>query len=333
MALILCLQGLSRFLIWKSFYDAVEHSLAPFFTNQTYNNATEFLNILTEDLTVFQEKFRGTEFVDFYNYTQDLADISRLNFSNHHGEQKAINLTTVILDSAIDYIFHVFQITVPEKISNKKAITQALIDGVRVFTTAFFYFIIGSGFVLLLLGVLYWFGKRHKSRYEWASLVLRFVSGIALALVVLTIYQNEVVVSDGIRISTDQAAFILDKQWVIPIVLLVFATGQSTPLIVKVFLHSCTPVVRHGADIFSLSHLAGRHSHLAGMETIRGDEGRRGMGRRGPTRSAWPSGEHLSSSESASRVWGIIKFTQTFCRGLVALRSSDGETQVHRLPH
>ena len=234
MALILSLQGLSRFLIWKVVYDSIEISLTPFTGPKTHESAIVFADALRENLTHFQDHFRGSKFVDFYNYNHNLTSISQLNISTQHGQRRAIILTEEIIDAAVDYLFNEFDITETESVGSITSVDKVYVVGIKVFATAFYYFIIGSGFVLLLLGVMYWFGKRHKSRYEWASLVLRLAAGFALTMVVLTIYEAQVERVDGTVVGTNMAADIVRKQWAIPIVLLVFATGQFTSFTLRV---------------------------------------------------------------------------------------------------
>ena len=62
----------------------------------------------------------------------------------------------------------------------------------EVIITVQWYFPLGAGFYLLILSGMYWFGRRGMSRYEWWSIALRVLSGLAMiAYTMLLIYADE----------------------------------------------------------------------------------------------------------------------------------------------
>ena len=64
---------------------------------------------------------------------------------------------------------------------------------------------------VIILGVLYWFGKSHKSRAEWASIFVRVIIGLGLALL-STMYDA----------NSDPFFNFVQSPWVLPTVALVF---------------------------------------------------------------------------------------------------------------
>lgn len=85
---------------------------------------------------------------------------------------------------------------------------------VTLFNTVFYFFFIAAGCVLIVLGILYWCGKKHKSWGESASIVTRIVAGIGLGLVAV-VHTNTVALRNYIL-----------SPWLIPTVALTFFVGK-----------------------------------------------------------------------------------------------------------
>jgi hypothetical protein len=53
----------------------------------------------------------------------------------------------------------------------------------QAFSTMFLFFLISAGSVLIILGIMYWFSKNRKSCGDMASVFIRILAGVGLALV------------------------------------------------------------------------------------------------------------------------------------------------------
>lgn len=87
----------------------------------------------------------------------------------------------------------------------------------RVFDVAVLYFYSGAAAVLLILAICYWFGKLHKTKYEFGEMINRTLVGFTLLVIGIA-----TVLSD----KTEQGFKIAASNWIIPIVVMAFAFGK-----------------------------------------------------------------------------------------------------------
>ena len=216
MALILAMQGNARFISWKTGWDAYTFAYIPTFASvpQQFHNSTIYADGLRQNLTTFSAYFRFHDFMTFYDYQPNLTFISHLDFHTSHGQEAAAEVVQTISSEAVLFMYDVFQIDVPRSSGNEGV--QALYQSsINVMVTTYTYYIASSAAILILLGLMFCFGKSHKSRYEWFSISLRIVAGIALGLVLLTLTNGS------------QAEYsVISANWSIPIVLLTYAVGE-----------------------------------------------------------------------------------------------------------
>jgi hypothetical protein len=87
-----------------------------------------------------------------------------------------------------------------------------------VFDTAVIQFYVGAGTVLLVLALMYWFNKLHKTKYEFGEMINRVVFGFALVIAsVSAVIGNKT--TGGFKFAA--------SEWIIPIVVLLFVAGKS----------------------------------------------------------------------------------------------------------
>lgn len=84
----------------------------------------------------------------------------------------------------------------------------------RVFDVAVLYFYIGAAAMLLILAMCYWFGKLHKSKYEFGEIINRTLVGFTLLVIGIS-----TVLSD----KTETGFKIASSDWIIPVVMIAFA--------------------------------------------------------------------------------------------------------------
>ena len=171
-----------------------------------------------------------------YDYRQNLtslANVTALYNSDKWSEQTGPILVDLWLgvDNAI---FEYFGIETPEPAKQPNGIETAarLSASLNYFEAVFAYFYIAAGAFLLMLGVLYWFGKTEKSIGEWLSILVRSVFGICLTMFCLFSFANNTAV-DGFTSSF----------WPIPVVMIAYFIGMFTHRTFEMGLTDIVPVI------------------------------------------------------------------------------------------
>jgi hypothetical protein len=190
LAIVLTVEGSTQFITWWIAVEnlkTLENNLA---LDLTYNrdNTTNFVNGLKATLIYFDARFKKEYIPDFsYNLTQ----IESLDITKPDEQAEIYTIVGDIASSLITWIFKIFGFKVSEELTKDAKDNFAKAEAVYVaYSTVFVFFLIAAGCVLILLGIMYWFGKNHKSRGEMVSVVVRIVAGAALALVSTSIYTN-----------------------------------------------------------------------------------------------------------------------------------------------
>ena len=231
MALILTMQGNSRFVIFKTWYDADRIAFQPYFIPPFYNssstqrevlfhNSQIYARELQHNITTFNGYFYLGDFGSFYNYAPNITYLSHLNFNTTNGQNAALAVFNQLTYAAAVYAFKQLGIEPPDTDVNEPV--DLYNASIQIFVISYIYFVVGAGFVLIILGIMYGFGQRSKSRFEYASMGVRIGIGIALTLFAVT--------SEGQHLAADN---LVEESWIIPIVLLIYAFGELS------FARSC----------------------------------------------------------------------------------------------
>ena len=221
------LLGNARFLTFKALIDALQHLVNPTFPKfDPQRTGPELAEILNTNLEAFNKHFLRADFEDTYNYRRNLTFISQLsNFSSNDTMDQLEEVYIKLTLGMSNFVFDVFGLAEETKVHRKDQFDEYL-DTIQTFVVTLYYYYIGAGFVLIILGIMYWFGKRHKSRFEWASLFMRLITGLTLVLLVLIQYL-QTGETDGVE--TNAASDILLASWTIPIVLILYSLGTFAP--------------------------------------------------------------------------------------------------------
>jgi hypothetical protein len=103
-------------------------------------------------------------------------------------------------------------------VSSTTTSPRAKLDSVSdVFNTTVMQFYIGAGCVLIVLAIMYWFNKVHKTKYEFGEIINRVVVGFTLIILGVS-----AVIAD----KTTNGFKFKASHWLIPIVVLCFAAGK-----------------------------------------------------------------------------------------------------------
>lgn len=162
-------------------------------TNFTYditynsNNTILFVNGLEETLAFFEAGFKKQRLPDFSN---NITQIQALDITMPEDHDKALTIAFDMYKALSSWIFETFGFKLSQSLLSKVSkdnLDKALAIG-QAFSTIFLFFLLSVGCVLITLGIMYWFGKNHKSRGEMASIFVRIFAGIGLALVSTSYY-------------------------------------------------------------------------------------------------------------------------------------------------
>ncbi|MFI5420433.1 MAG: low temperature requirement protein A [Nitrososphaerales archaeon] len=168
------------YLNWENLYPVVEYADY----SRDFTSAEAVLNYLNESITEFSREFKAGALAKAVNYTEDLTKIRDLkpSFGSTEWNDQAGEIVDEIWLGVDNFIFENFGIEVPGQdqkahTGNEAAQQDALFN---VFSTVFYYFYIAAGLFLVILAVMYWFGKRNKTKGEWASMGVRLIAGAGI---------------------------------------------------------------------------------------------------------------------------------------------------------
>ncbi|KAL9616486.1 MAG: hypothetical protein Q9160_008654 [Pyrenula sp. 1 TL-2023] len=103
-----------------------------------------------------------------------------------------------------------------EKLEGSKDPTEKLLAIYEIFWVVFIFFFSCAGAVLLILAIMYWFGKSHKSGGEWASIGVRVFFGLGVTL--LAIMAKDY---------SDAWVNYITSPWILPTVVFVYGIANN----------------------------------------------------------------------------------------------------------
>jgi len=218
-AILLTVEGVAFLILWIPIADSINWLSNNFWIPAPGISASAYVRLLEQSLTNFDNLLRGK---NISNYTAEVSAIAKLNFSDSNDLTKAYNTATGIFTDLVGVIFTNFDVKPPENINIQAQSANDNIDiseqeksDIIIFLTVYVYYLIASGVFLFTLGVMYWFGKNHKSRWEYASVAVRMLVGAGLASLTAS-YMHATTV------------YLLISPWMIPLVAIVYFIGEFT---------------------------------------------------------------------------------------------------------
>ncbi len=140
----------------------------------------EFIDLITPNITEFERHFKKATFKeDAFDYREHILNI-KSEFGSQSWSDEASSILYYFWIDVGSLIFKKCGIELPDEESSKKDIFKENDALFNVFDIAITYFYIAAGALLVILAIMYWFGKTKKSRDEWASIALRLLAGMAL---------------------------------------------------------------------------------------------------------------------------------------------------------
>jgi hypothetical protein len=215
-AILLTAEGSTLLIIWNEIAQDVDWMNNNLWDPSYFNSSQAYASSLLTNLTNFDNSFKQKYLSDSYNYTAGAANFSHLDFATTEGLNKAEDLYSDMLYKVAVFLFENFNVDLPDDDEFNSGLSEeeTLQAHVSVFLTVYLYYLIAGGCLLIVLGVLYWFGKTHKSRWEYGSIAVRISVGIGLSLV-----------SISYLFSTSGNLFM--SPWMIPMVVIIYFIGKA----------------------------------------------------------------------------------------------------------
>ncbi len=214
-AIVLTVEGSTQFISWWIAAENLAYlqkNLA-IDTQFNTNDTAAFVNGVNITLQYFDNGFKKAFIPD---YSSNLTAIQHLDINKSQDVYQINLIVNDIYDSLTVWLFKIFGVKLSDGLTKNAKDNYAKASAVgEAFSTVFVFFLISAGCVLIILGIMYWFGKTHKSRGEMASVFVRIFAGVGLALVSTSIY-------------TAAGPKLIFSPWMIPLVLIVFLIGRSS---------------------------------------------------------------------------------------------------------
>jgi len=157
-----------------------------------YDSAEALVSYINETIISFNDNFKNSNISATYDYNADLIALKNISapYNSSDWYDEAYLIENKIFFSVYDFLFEQFNVEAPESEAGTNTGTSTLDVATakieqsaslfNIFNTVFYYFFIAAGAFLIILAVMYWFGKTHKSRGEYMSIGVRMVAGCAV---------------------------------------------------------------------------------------------------------------------------------------------------------
>ncbi|KAF2127677.1 hypothetical protein P153DRAFT_295027 [Dothidotthia symphoricarpi CBS 119687] len=230
MAILICVEGNTSLIVWNSAVQALKWiwSMEPSDYSDPaagFEDTAAFLSHLNKSMYSINAQFTSKYWNDTYKWESNFTAIENYTASYGFGSDEWNNKT----GSLVNYIFTNAQIFVFEAHADTLAKLNAVtapstsryktLEAVYgVFNVTVTQFYAGAGAMLIVLAVMYWFNKLHKTKVEFGEMINRVVVGFTLLIVgVVAVLGNQ---------STSGFKFVA-SHWAIPIVVMLFVGGKT----------------------------------------------------------------------------------------------------------
>ena len=209
-AIVLTVEGSTFLILWNIIVQLsnewdepwtpfLEGNITDYYNFSSFDSSEAVVEAVKKIIEDFGANFKGESFEKQFNSTEPLTELANLGkevqFTSDEWKANASDILDTIYVEVSNSIFKNFGVEPPEKKGRAAssgdpydASSDESDDLFNVFQTVYTYFPIAAGVFLFLLAILFWFGKTHKSRAEWASIAVRAVAGIGLSMMALVYY-------------------------------------------------------------------------------------------------------------------------------------------------
>jgi hypothetical protein len=234
MAILLCVEGNTSLIVWNSVVQGLKGIWSLELDEYSdpgagFNDTTDLLSHLNETMWTINSRFTGAYWNTTYSWQRNFTAIenytSTYGFRSSEWNDRTGSLIRYMFDNAQVFVFEAHTETTAKlnAVSASTRDPQTRLDRVYdVFNTTVMQFYIGGGAFLLVLAVMYWFNKLHKTKYEFGEMINRVIAGFALIVVgVATVIGDRT--TTGFKFA--------GSNWIIPIVVLTFAAGKPHAIV------------------------------------------------------------------------------------------------------
>ena len=222
-AILLTVEGQTALIIWQACRNAMIWLAANFPTQvnvaNSYNSTDALYAAVTASIDQTTTRYHYYKISYYYpTYTDDLAALqhtSQLAYASEEWNTTTSEILSTIRHNLEYYLFNNFNAKAPaDELEAAKDPLQKVRIFCDSFRVVFAYFYIGAGGLLLLLALMYAFGKTKKITSEYLSIGVRVIVGLALPPLSAIAFLEE----EGARSSFRYT----QPGWITPIVTLSF---------------------------------------------------------------------------------------------------------------
>ena len=230
-SILLLVEGVSQLSVWRKlidYWDSLGNILFLIPDPTDEETLKQYLEYVQENMTQFVDVFN--EGLNHLKYVPpDLsANLTNLEYFWNQTFEPGVNVTNATNDAyetlnAIYFQGAVFAaenfgVEAPEAMVEHATDPTQILDALitQTFQTIFLYFFVCAGLSLILTGVLFLFGKRHKVRGDYLNIFFRTLMGVGLTLVSIMATSNNPDYQWSYSIY-------FDSPWILPTATIVFA--------------------------------------------------------------------------------------------------------------
>lgn len=190
LAILLTVEGQTALVLWEACrrgiiwfeggFPSVENPATGF------SSTTDLVAAVNKSISDTGNHFYYAPLSDYYDPTPDIAKLQDITdeFASSDWNETTSEILATIKANIEYFIFNNFQAEASEEeLDATKDIEKKVEIFNDAFQVVFEYFYIAAGCLLLVLAVMYWFGKTKKRADEWASIGARLLVGMALPCV------------------------------------------------------------------------------------------------------------------------------------------------------
>jgi hypothetical protein len=228
MAILLCVEGNTSLIVWNSAAQALKWIWTlepPSYSAPAagFEDSTSYLAALNTSMWAINSRFTKS-WATAYNWNQNLTSIA--NYTSTHGfASDAWNDATAplvkdmythaqvfVFEAHADTLGKLAAVSAPA--ASRAATLRAVFDVHNVTVLQFYG---AGGAALVVLAVMYWFNKRHKTKYEFGEIMNRVVVGFGLVVLGVAMVLGDTS-TEGIKFRASEV--------LIPLVVVGFAIGM-----------------------------------------------------------------------------------------------------------
>ncbi|KAL1795662.1 hypothetical protein ACET3X_005886 [Alternaria dauci] len=225
-AILLCVEGNTSLIVWNSAVQALKWmwSLKPDDYSKPadgYSDTASYIDHLNQSMIAINSRFTSQYWNATYNWNTNFTAIENYTatygFKSEEWNNRTGDVVRHMFDRAQVFVYeaHDDSLAKLNAVTSPTASPRIKLDAVsEVFDTTTMQFFIGAGCVLLVLAIMYWFNKIHKTKYEFGEIINRVVVGFTLIILGVS-----AVIADR----TTSGFKFKGSHWIIPIVVLFFA--------------------------------------------------------------------------------------------------------------